>query len=127
MKLFGNNHSHTFLFSFVISVTIIALISIVLPYQDSLIVQLIRIVSGSLFLLFIPGLLLVESFLRDSEIDNLEKGTLSIALSLAVVPLLVFYANYVGMKISALNVYAIVFHTILALCIYILFFKKVSP
>ncbi|NRH21507.1 DUF1616 domain-containing protein [Candidatus Gracilibacteria bacterium] len=98
-----------------------------MPYQDSIFLQWLRIITGSIFLLFIPGLLLVQAFFDKKEVDFLERMTLSFALSLSVVPLLVFYASYIGMKISALNVFAVVFHFILALCVYILFFQKLSP
>lgn len=70
---------------------------------------------------------MVQAFFDKKEVDFLERMTLSFALSLSVVPLLVFYASYIGMKISALNVFAVVFHFILALCVYILFFQKLSP
>lgn len=98
--------------------------SILIPYQDMLIVQILRIITGSIFVLFIPGYLLCEAFFHKNEIDLLERIALSFALSISIVPLLVFYSNLVGMQISALNTYAIVFHLVVLLSIYILFFQK---
>ena len=45
---------------------------------------------------------------NEKEIDVIERIALSFALSIAVVPLLVFYLNLIGMKINALNVVLIV-------------------
>lgn len=127
MKFSGNNHSHLFLIILVVCITVSALLCILLPYQENSVLHYLRIITGSIFILFLPGYLLTEAFFHKYEIDTIEKFALSFALSLSVVPLLVFYSSLIGMKISALNVYAIVFHAVLGLCIYILFFQKVSP
>ena len=57
-----------------------------------------RIVFGSFFVLFLPGFTM--SFLFFKKIDFLERMALSFALSLAVVPLLMFYVNLLGVKIT---------------------------
>lgn len=89
------------------------IISIWLPIAESF-----RIVFGSVYVLFLPGLVLSYVFFngstsspqdsltgspRGKEIDIIERITLSFALSIAVVPLLVFYLNLIGMKINVLN------------------------
>lgn len=58
------------------------------------------------FVLFLPGLLLSFVFFSKKEIDILERIALSIALSLAVVPLVVFYTNLIGIQITQLSVIA---------------------
>jgi len=79
------------------------IISIWLGVQESF-----RIVFGSLYILFLPGLVLTFAFFRDKEIDIIERIALSFALSIAVVPLLVFYLNLIGMKIDVINVVLVV-------------------
>ncbi len=80
-----------------------------LPYLESL-----RIVFGSIYVLFLPGFVMSYLFFPktkefDTEddkgdgIDWLERIALSFALSIAVVPLAVFYLNLIGIKISLLN------------------------
>lgn len=66
-------------------------------------VQSFRIVFGSVYVLFLPGLALSFVFFNKKEIDFIERIALSFALSIAVVPLLVFYLNLLGMKINLVN------------------------
>lgn len=61
-----------------------------------------RIVFGSCFVLFLPGLALTFAFLK--EIDLVERITLSFVLSISALPLLVFYLNLAGVKITAYSV-----------------------
>ena len=70
-----------------------------------------RIIFGSVFVLFLPGFLLTYAFFpikKEDQIDWLERIALSFALSIAVVPLVVFYLNLVGLKISTLNTFLVV-------------------
>ena len=81
-----------------------------ISYLESL-----RTVFGSIYVLFLPGFIISYIFFPktkefESE-DEKEKGAfdwieriaLSFALSIAIVPLAVFYLNLVGVKISFLN------------------------
>ncbi|MDD5638482.1 MAG: DUF1616 domain-containing protein [Candidatus Pacebacteria bacterium] len=79
------------------------IISIWLGIQESF-----RIVFGSVYILFLPGLVLTFAFFREKEIDIIERIALSFALSIAVVPLLVFYLNLIGMKIDVINIVLVV-------------------
>lgn len=79
------------------------IVSIWLPMAQSL-----KIVFGSVYVLFLPGLVLSYIFFKKNEIDIIERIALSFALSIAVVPILVFYLNLIGMKINALNAFLIV-------------------
>ncbi len=82
-----------------ISLILISLIvSIWLPLAQSF-----RIVFGSVYVLFLPGLVLSFVFFNKKEIDFIERIALSFALSIAVVPLLIFYLNLLGMKINLVN------------------------
>lgn len=80
-----------------------------LTYPESL-----RIVFGSIYVLFIPGLIISFIFFpktkefnsEDKEtggIDWTERIALSFALSIAIVPLTIFYLNLLGIKINWLN------------------------
>lgn len=77
-----------------------------------------RIVFGSIYVLFLPGFIISYIFFPktrefDSEkeeekkerggIDWIERIALSFALSIAIVPLAVFYLNLIGIKINLLN------------------------
>jgi len=68
------------------------------------IVDILRIIFGSIFVLFLPGLVWTFVFFDREEIDVIERAALSFGLSIALVPLFVFYLNYgLGMKISFEN------------------------
>ena len=55
----------------------------------------IRIGTGSIFVLYVPGYTLLEAlFLRRNELERLERFGLSIGLSIAIVPLVGFVLNY---------------------------------
>jgi len=68
------------------------------------IMQIPITILSAMYVLFLPGLSLSFVFFRWGKIDVLERIALSFALSLAVVPLVVFYTNLVGIKITALSV-----------------------
>jgi uncharacterized membrane protein len=70
------------------------------------ILQSFRIVFGSVFVLFLPGFVWTYVFFKKQE--RLERIALSFALSIAIVPLLVFYANLLGMPINGWSVSAVV-------------------
>jgi len=68
------------------------------------ILELLRTIFGSFFVLFLPGLVWTFVFFDRNEIDVIERVALSFGLSIALVPLLVFYLNYgLGMKINFEN------------------------
>ena len=66
--------------------------------------SLFRIVFGSVFVLFIPGFTWTYLFFDRDEIDVIERIALSFGLSIALVPLSVFYLNYLfGVRITLVN------------------------
>lgn len=80
-----------------------------LEYSESF-----RIVFGSVYVLFLPGFILSFVFFpktkefdskerEKGEIDWIERIALSFALSIAIVPLAVFYLNLIGVKINLIN------------------------
>jgi len=76
--------------------------------------MLIRIFIGSAFVLFIPGFVWTYVFFNRNEIDMIERIALSFGLSIALVPLAVFYLNYLlGIKITLVNCNIIVVMIIL--------------
>lgn len=52
------------------------------------------------FILFLPGFGLTFVFFKTKDIDIVERIALSFALSIAVVPLMVFYNNLMGIRIE---------------------------
>jgi uncharacterized membrane protein len=61
-------------------------------------------VLGAVYVLLVPGLVLSFAFFRRGRIDIIERAALSFALSIAVVPLVAFYLNLMGVRISRVNV-----------------------
>ncbi len=67
--------------------------------------EIIQILFGAVFVLFVPGFALSFAFFPKKEIDWIERMALSFGLSIAVVPLLVFYLNrFLGVKIDIISV-----------------------
>lgn len=87
-------------------------------------VEVLRIVLGSFFVLFIPGFAWSFVFFAKDEIDAIERIALSFGLSIAIIPLMIFYLNYLfGIKITLINsTIAILFLTLIPTAIY--FAKK---
>lgn len=81
------------------------------------------IVFGSIYVLFLPGFVLSFVFFDKKKIDVLERIALSFALSIAVVPLFVFYLNLIGMKINKLSVSLVILGIIIIS--YFLYKKRV--
>jgi uncharacterized membrane protein len=80
---------------FMIAIILIALCLISVYLSEFIIVSALRIVFGSIFVLFIPGYSLVEAlYPREEDISPLERLALSIGLSLALVPLIGLILNY---------------------------------
>ena len=71
--------------------------------------QITRIILGSTFVLFIPGFAWTFALFKKNEIDIIERIALSFGLSIALVPLVIFYLNYfLHIKITALNSFAVI-------------------
>ena len=91
-----------------IAVVIIVLVAIILSFIKLSIVESLRITFSSIYILFLPGFLATYIFFpkklsNKNSIYLIERIALSFALSIAVVPLLAFYLNLIGMKITTLK------------------------
>lgn len=68
------------------------------------IMEILRIIAGSIFVLLIPGLGWSFVFFSRDEIDVIERIALSFGLSIAILPLIVFYLNYLlGIGITLIS------------------------
>ncbi|MFH1597616.1 MAG: DUF1616 domain-containing protein [Patescibacteria group bacterium] len=103
-------------------VVVSLLISIQLPISQSF-----RTVFGSFLVIFLPGFTLSFVFFPSQEkhksIDSITRITLAIALSIAVVPLILFYLNKAGMPINLLNS-SLVILAIVVIGSVIIYFKQ---
>jgi len=69
------------------------------------VVDALRLVFGTIFVLFLPGFAWSYVFFNKDEIDWIERIALSFGLSIALVPLTVFWLNYLfKVKINLMNV-----------------------
>jgi len=84
-----------------IIIGILALITIILSLTSLSILESLRITLGTPYVLFLPGYII--SFIFFKKIDIIERIALSFALSIAIVPLIIFYLNLLGMKINLLS------------------------
>ncbi|MBO8183457.1 MAG: DUF1616 domain-containing protein [Archaeoglobus sp.] len=83
-------------------------------------VEILRIIVGSIYVLFLPGLVWSFVFFNKGEIDWIERIALSFGLSIALVPLSVFWMNYLfKIKINIINVSIIIAILILVPLIYL--------
>ncbi|MFW5704386.1 MAG: DUF1616 domain-containing protein [Nanoarchaeota archaeon] len=87
----------------------VVLVPVLIIFGGLIFFESLRIVFGSILVLFLPGYVISSLFFNSSEIDILEKIALSFGLSIAVVPLVSFYFNFfLGFKINVLNILLII-------------------
>lgn len=69
----------------------------------------LRILFGAVFVLFIPGFAWSFVFFAREEIDWIERIALSFGLSIALVPLTIFWLNFFfNVKITLINSFLVV-------------------
>jgi uncharacterized membrane protein len=86
-----------------------------------------RIVFGSIYVLFIPGWIWSFVFFNnqgEKKIDLIERIALSFALSIAIVPLVVFYLNLIGLRISAFSSFFVILVLIVIGLIFAFLWKR---
>ncbi len=88
-------------------------------------VNILYIIVASIFVLFLPGFFISFIFFDWNKIDVIERIALSFALSIAVVPLVAFYANLAGVPINNINVVTELIIILLITCIILVFKWKV--
>lgn len=92
----------------IISLLMLALVLMDAGTDSSQVYTIVRTVFGGIYMIFLPWYWLTRVFFDETEIDMLERGALSFALSISVVPLIVFYLNLAGVPITALMVWGVV-------------------
>ena len=107
-----------------IAIALVMLVLVLLPWQETAIMTILRIIFGSLYMLFLPWYRLTLSFFHKKELDLLERFALSFALSISVVPLLTFYISLIGIKITQLSIRWVVTLIILANALYLWYNKR---
>ena len=124
------NHKNILKIVLIILSTLFILSLVILFFSKLDLISSFRIVFGSVYVLFLPGFLISYLFFpktseleKKGSIDWIERIALSFALSIAVVPLFIFYLNLLGLKITALNSVIVVLIIIL-LSLGIIFRKK---
>lgn len=81
----------------------------------------LRMVFGTVFVLFIPGFAWSFVFFRREEIDWIERIALSFGLSIALVPLTIFWLNsFFDVRITLINSFIVVLILTLVPVIYLL-------
>jgi uncharacterized membrane protein len=76
-----------------------------------------RYVLGGVFVLFLPGFMLISAlYPRSEDLDELERVALSIGLSLAIVPLIGLALNYTpwGIRLEPVMVSLALFSEVMA-------------
>ena len=67
-------------------------------------IEILRVIFGSMFVLFLPGFVWSYVFFEKGKIDEIERIALSFGLSIALVPLAVFWLNWIfKVKINLIN------------------------
>ena len=74
---------------------LVAVTGIVIFTVESSMLLYLRYALGGIFILFLPGLLLISAlYPRSEDLDGIERAGLSVGLSLAIVPLVGLALNY---------------------------------
>jgi len=125
------------IFGIIITAAILMIISVAISIFTSVsYFEAMRIAYGSVYVLFLPGFLISYIFFpktrpyeEDKEkrekgaIDWIERIALSFALSIAIVPLAVFYLNLIGVKINLLNSFLTILGMIIV-AVFILLYRS---
>ena len=105
-------------------------ISLALTFFTKLnLLESLRIIYGSIYVLFLPGFIISYIFFprkNKDKIDFLERFALSFALSIAIVPLFIFYLNLIGLKINLLNSFLTILSIIIISSLIIFFRNRTS-
>ncbi len=67
--------------------------------------EILKMIFGLMFVLFLPGLVWSYVFFDKGEIEAIERMALSIGMSVAIVPLVVFWVHWIfEIQITLINV-----------------------
>ena len=117
------------IYRWLITLASLLVISMILTIFELNFLESLRIVFGGFYVLFLPGYFLTHLFfpkkLNNKEgIDFIERLALSFALSIAIVPLIVFYLNLIGMKINTLSAFLTILGIMLIISIIMIIKRK---
>jgi uncharacterized membrane protein len=84
--------------------------------------EVINVLFTIVFVLFLPGFTISLVFFDWNKIDLIERIALSFALSISIVPLVVFYLNLLGVPVNKVSV-AFQILLILTIATMVLIFK----
>jgi len=87
--------------------------------------EILLLILALLFVLFLPGFVLSFLFFNKKTLDSIERLPLSFALSVAIVPIMVFYLNLLGIRITILTV-TIQIALVILVALLLLLFKEIK-
>ena len=87
--------------------------------------QILLIIFALLFTLFLPGFLWSFVFFEKNKIDDIERLAFSFALSVAIVPLVIFYTNIAGVSITMVTVITQII-VIILIAILLILYKEIK-
>jgi len=96
----------------------------------SFIITTLRMLAGTIFVLFIPGFLMTLIFFPPKEsrenkkIGFAKRIVLSITFSIAIIPLIVFYLNWSGLIMTPFNLFIVIAESIMFIGIILFFIEK---
>jgi uncharacterized membrane protein len=61
-------------------------------------------ILGIVYVVFLPGYCMSFLFFARSAINSIERFAFSIALTIAVVPIIIYYLNLIGIKVSKYSI-----------------------
>ena len=83
---------------------VVTSITVFLVPEDSFPLVYVRYITGSVFVLYLPGYSLIKALFNKKELDDIERFALSVGLSLALVPLVGLLLNYTPWGIRTIPV-----------------------
>jgi Protein of unknown function (DUF1616) len=105
-------------FWLVVAITVLTLVSIYFVPSSSAPLSTIRYIVGAIFVLILPGFSILQLVFPTKDISNLERLALSLALSLALVPLIGLVMAYTPLGIRLLPL--VIFLSLLCISISII-------
>jgi len=130
IKYIWNNHAvlnahilHGHSKHYLACIFVLLVLSIALTPSIGLL-QSLRVIYGSVYSLFLPGFLMSHLFFPSRSMDTLERLALSFVLSISIVPLVIFYLNLVGIPISTISTFTIIFIICILITVILVLKKK---
>jgi len=77
---------------------------VTLMATENILILYARYILGSIFVLYLPGYSLIKMLFPQKELENIEKGILSIVMSLTITPLNALILNYTPWGITLASV-----------------------